>query len=137
MESWFDCMVFLQTFGYKAHLKRHVAKLHALAGNALAGDALAGDASTGGVSKRESFGIHRRRVPGKRQGAQILCSFCGRIFSQRSNLNRHVTSVHQGVRYSCPVCPKSFGQRFDLHRHVERCVESGDASHRGTRVASL
>ena len=36
------------------------------------------------------------------------CKQCGKEFSQRSDLNRHVQRVHEGVRDKCHLCPKTF-----------------------------
>ncbi|XP_074474152.1 zinc finger and BTB domain-containing protein 6-like [Sebastes fasciatus] len=55
---------------------------------------------------------------------QHLCLVCGRGFSQRSNLTRHV-HVHTGVKpFRCPLCHKTFSQKTTLQDHLN--LHTGD-----------
>ncbi|XP_075118250.1 uncharacterized protein LOC142189485 [Leptodactylus fuscus] len=64
---------------------------------------------------------HRRR---KRQRAQkrkrpFPCPECGKYFTHKSDVVRHMTS-HTGEKpFSCSECEKSFGRRSNLLRHLE------------------
>ena len=48
-----------------------------------------------------------------------VCEVCGKHFSKKSNLTRHVMSVHENKRYQCPVCNKQFKRRYLLTSHVK------------------
>lgn len=44
---------------------------------------------------------------------------CGKIFSSKSNLNRHA-QVHEGRTFVCVVCGKSCSQKQSLASHLKR-----------------
>jgi len=47
------------------------------------------------------------------------CSLCGRHFSQKSTVKRHM-SVHTGVKpYRCEFCGKGFGSKDNLKVHIK------------------
>ena len=48
-----------------------------------------------------------------------VCEVCGKHFSTKSNLTRHVMSVHENKRYQCPVCNNQFKRRYLLTSHVK------------------
>ncbi|KAM6975884.1 zinc finger and BTB domain-containing protein 26-like [Tautogolabrus adspersus] len=48
---------------------------------------------------------------------QYLCLVCRKVFSQKSNLTRHI-QVHTGVKpFRCPLCHKTFSQKATLQDH--------------------
>ena len=47
------------------------------------------------------------------------CKICGKEFSQKSALERHLIIVHEGQKnHKCDRCPKSFGQAYNLKQHI-------------------
>ena len=57
------------------------------------------------------------------------CQVCYKIFTQKSDLNRHIKSVHQGEKpYPCADCGKDFSQKVHLIQHM-RCVHKGEKPH--------
>ncbi|KAG5856186.1 zinc finger protein 16-like [Anguilla anguilla] len=54
-------------------------------------------------------------------GSDIQCLQCGRSFSLKSNLKKHML-IHSGVRpYSCPDCGRTFNQSGNVLRHQRTC----------------
>ena len=47
------------------------------------------------------------------------CTVCGKIFSSKSHLKRHVESVHEKLkRFQCDFCEKKYYQKSHLQEHV-------------------
>lgn len=48
------------------------------------------------------------------------CDICGRNFSQRNNLKRHLEEVHRtdGMKFECYVCSKVLATGHSLKRHI-------------------
>ena len=49
--------------------------------------------------------------------AKYPCGQCGKQFSQKGSLDEHQRSVHEGVKYPCGQCGKQFSQKGNLARH--------------------
>ncbi|XP_071321798.1 zinc finger and BTB domain-containing protein 26-like [Trachinotus anak] len=59
---------------------------------------------------------------------QYLCLVCGKGFSQKTNLSRHI-HVHTGVKpFRCPLCHKTFSQKAPLQDHLN--LHTGDRPHK-------
>ncbi|OCT55335.1 hypothetical protein XELAEV_18002907mg [Xenopus laevis] len=54
----------------------------------------------------------------------FLCLQCGKTFTQKKNLNRHIRG-HMGIRpFQCSVCLKTFTAKSTLQDHLN--IHSGD-----------
>jgi DNA-directed RNA polymerase subunit RPC12/RpoP len=57
------------------------------------------------------------------EGKKYRCETCGKKYSAKSNLRRHVEAVHEGKKYKCKKCGKEYTNPSDLIRHVEAVHE--------------
>ena len=47
------------------------------------------------------------------------CGSCGKSFSQKSNLKKHIHTVHEGLKdHKCEFCGKSFFDASTLKKHI-------------------
>ena len=58
------------------------------------------------------------------ENMQYNCDQCGKIFSKKSNLNRHIQSVHENVQYKCKKCDKSYSDKSHLNAHIKSIHEN-------------
>ena len=56
------------------------------------------------------------------------CLLCGKTYSLKQSLTRHLDRDHCNKRFSCQYCDKIFTNSFYFKRHVEREHESNDAT---------
>ena len=52
----------------------------------------------------------------------LKCEECGKVFSKKGHLDRHVRTIHQGVKDEsepCPHCGKVFTTKSSLEPHIE------------------
>ncbi|OXU25914.1 hypothetical protein TSAR_011819 [Trichomalopsis sarcophagae] len=50
---------------------------------------------------------------------KLSCHNCGRSYSRRDNLQRHIRFVcGQSPKYACLICNRAFKQKSNYHRHV-------------------
>ena len=76
------------------------------------------------------FGLHRNFVSKgvlrahqlthqRGAGRHFQCSECGRCFSTRGTLNRHMSSHSESRPFLCPYCQKSFKTYSTCKKHVQ------------------
>lgn len=80
------------------------------------------------VRKAQSLvpaGKKRRRK--KQSKSKDTCTFCGKIFVNRSELDKHL-KIHAGKKkpYKCVVCKSAFQNRGNLQRHF--LIHTGEKS---------
>lgn len=49
---------------------------------------------------------------------KMWCRLCGKLIN--SNYNRHIDNFHLGKKYTCVHCSKVFTDQSNLRRHVRR-----------------
>lgn len=52
------------------------------------------------------------------------CPTCGKRFSRKSNLKRHLYLHQEEKPFHCPYCLKGFSGKFNLKRHTKSCINS-------------
>ncbi len=53
---------------------------------------------------------------------KATCEQCGKVFSKKGHLDRHVRTIHMGMKESsrpCPYCGKVFSTKSSLEPHIE------------------
>ena len=48
------------------------------------------------------------------------CHFCGKGFSEKGNLKKHIAFIHEGVNHKCETCGKSYSTAGNLKVH--KCI---------------
>ncbi|KAA8497782.1 Transcription factor hamlet [Porphyridium purpureum] len=82
------------------------------------------NASIGGVSNESQghaggMGSASGAAPGASE-----CELCGKHFSRRTELQRHVRTVHEGEKpFACKLCGKAFSQSPHLMSHIKTVHE--------------
>ncbi len=62
---------------------------------------------------------------------KATCEQCGKVFSKKGHLDRHIRTIHMGLKESsrpCPYCGKVFSTKSSLEPHIEMV-------HKGVRKA--
>lgn len=61
---------------------------------------------------------HNLDIPKK-----FFCDYedCGKAFSMRDTLLKHVKHIHHGVRFNCDRCPAVLSTRMSRRRHIDTC----------------
>ena len=56
------------------------------------------------------------------EGKEI--NLCGKGFSCKSTMKKHIHSVHEGKKpHGCPICGKAFYKKVKLKEHIENIHE--------------
>ena len=45
------------------------------------------------------------------------CDICNKLFSNKSNLRKHIKSVYEKMKFKCEICDKEFSRKDNLQRH--------------------
>ena len=45
------------------------------------------------------------------------CDICNKLFSNKSNLRKHIKSVHEKIKFKCEICDKELSRKDELQRH--------------------
>jgi uncharacterized Zn-finger protein len=76
---------------------------------------------TNGALAEESLpseGVNQKAEPGK-SASSVVCQLCGKLYSNKAHLMRHMTS-HTNLRpYKCDICHLAFRNTSRLKRHKE------------------
>ncbi|KAI1179142.1 hypothetical protein F4777DRAFT_498652 [Nemania sp. FL0916] len=63
-------------------------------------------------------------------GGKMYCTYCGKLFSRKEHLERHIAR-HTGVKpYRCPECSISYARRDLLQRHINQYHQAKDPMER-------
>ncbi|CAB0031395.1 unnamed protein product [Trichogramma brassicae] len=66
-----------------------------------------------------------RHIESLHSGITHACDLCGKILTRKDKLKTHIDSVHKGLTHPCDLCKKVFTLRFSLKVHQ-------DSVHKGT-----
>lgn len=126
---------YAENIGFKAHEKKHQAFLNKTGEEAV--QSQVNQNGSGGAKPKDDMMKTRAQqssesaaagISGKRKRSSggdgiFKCdhSGCGKSFSQKQVLGRHIRDVHQDIRkFKCEICPdRSFNQRSHLERHLK------------------
>ena len=45
------------------------------------------------------------------------CDICNKLFSNKSNLRKHIKNIHKKIKFKCEICDKEFSQKDNLLSH--------------------
>uniref|UniRef100_A0A8D8SRH1 Zinc finger protein 26 n=2 Tax=Cacopsylla melanoneura TaxID=428564 RepID=A0A8D8SRH1_9HEMI len=61
--------------------------------------------------------VHMRNIHDQPERRPYMCDICGASFKTTSALHTH-QPIHTGERHLCPICGRGFTQRGDMRKHV-------------------
>lgn len=72
---------------------------------------------------KKALNLHLTKEHGIQQKREFICEFedCGKAFTMRDSLNKHIKNIHEGSKYPCDQCPALLSSRMSLRRHIESC----------------
>ena len=82
--------------------------------------------------KREKPTGNKAKKPSARKG-NFICKFCAKVFTQNSNLCRHVKTNHRETHIECESCGSVFKRQDYLKAHLRRCQMKKGSSKVETR----
>ncbi|KAK7089692.1 zinc finger protein 721-like [Littorina saxatilis] len=125
------CNVCRKSFSDSITLGLHL-RVHASERPHLCEICFKGFADSGSLSKHRARGCYAH-AGAALDPSKLPCADCGKVFSDQSNFDQHMSS-HRGVKpYSCTQCGKSFTEACSLKRHTRlhtgqnlcRCLHCG------------
>ena len=54
---------------------------------------------------------------------RFACELCLKVFSDRSNLRKHVNVIHENIQHTCSICTEQFYCLQTLKQHIESVHE--------------
>ncbi|XP_075976572.1 uncharacterized protein LOC142976881 [Anticarsia gemmatalis] len=75
-------------------------------------------------SKQRSLSMHMRRHKNKNNKKEFICDTCGKVFSMKHQLKRHVVLHSEEKPYSCSKCSKSYARKDQLLNHMHTHKDS-------------
>ena len=81
----------------------------------------------GQVSKEEPLDGDEKNISKEKLDSEILlveCYICQKVFSQKSNLKVHISSIHEGKKpFKCSICDYKCSQKGHLYKHISSVHE--------------
>ena len=83
------------------------------------------------IKKKKEGSVNPNNIEGsslsteERDSGGICCSDCGKSFTRKSDLKRHINTIHSESQkivnhFYCQFCPRHFGRKDNLIRHVSK-----------------
>ncbi|XP_060520870.1 zinc finger protein 91-like [Cylas formicarius] len=69
--------------------------------------------------RQHTVGLSPMNLPTCDELKIFLCDTCGKEFTTKYRLERHISSIHEGIRpHMCPFCDRSFAGKDTMQQHV-------------------